>query len=327
MFKKTLSVVLAAIMFFSLIVSVGERADAATRYPEKPINLIVAYSAGGAADILARIFAEVLSTHLGQPVVVSNREGGSGTIGAMYIAQQPADGYTLGVLVSSMFDTYPFIIGTSYTMDDFTFLGNIVTRSPILCVRSDSPYGTLEELLTVAKTKKITFGTMPSGIPYLSSMNIFSKAGAINNITFIPYSKSTNEALTACLGGHIDVCTIWPTDAYENYRAGNLRPLALLAENRVQVLSEIPSVAEYGYRSILTMTNGIMAPAGLDREVASILEKAIKETVEDPVFIKRVQSTGDADFLNWRNGADTRKDLEATAELNSALIAAFTKKK
>ncbi len=288
-------------------------------YPKKPISLIIPYAAGGAADIVARAIGTNLSAHMdGAQINMTNVTGGNGVVGITQLKGSKNDGYTISIYASPLFEITPFMNDVPYVMDDFTYLGTVVQRPNVLVVNADSPWQTLEEFVAYCKENpgKVTFGDPAAGSAHLG-FEALNKAAGIE-LKFVPYSGGTGEAITALLGKHVDAVVALPADTYEYIRSGALRPLAVQSAERIDILPEVPTCLECGYDVIVGLTNGFVAPAGLDPQIAAYLEAVIAETLEDPKVLE--MDPGDNGMLISFTAEETKTLLQNTAESFKTLI-------
>lgn len=288
-------------------------------YPTKPIEIIVPYSAGGAADIVARAIASVLPDYLdGTAVTITNVSGGNGVVGVTQLISTKNDGYTISIYASPVFEITPFMNDVTYKMDDFTFLGTVVQRPNVLVVHADSPWQTLEEFVEHAKANPgTTYGDPAAGSAHLGFEALIT-AAELTDMKFIPYSGGSGEAITALLGKHVDAVMALPADTYEYIRAGNLRALCIQGDERIDIMPDVPTAKESGYDVVVGLTNGFIAPAGLDPEIAAYLTNALEQAVNDPRVLEL--DPGDEGLLIFYNGEDTKQLLADTALTFEVLI-------
>lgn len=288
-------------------------------YPTKPINLIVPYAAGGAADIVARAIASVLPDYLdGAQINIVNVTGGNGVVGVTQLMGTAADGYTIGIYASPVFEITPAMNDVTYTTDDFTFLGTVVKRPNVLVVHADSPWQTLEEFVEYVKANPgaVTYGDPVAGSAHLGFEALIKGAGM--DMKFVPYSGGTGEAITALLGKHVDAVMALPADTFEYIRSGDMRALCIEADERIDILPDVPTAKECGWDVNVGLTNGFIAPAGLDPEIANYLSAALEQAVNDPRVLEL--DPGDEGLLIHYNGADTKQLLSDTAQSFAGLI-------
>lgn len=288
-------------------------------YPEKPIELIVPYSAGGAVDLVARAVASVLPTYMdGATITVTNVTGGNGVVGVTQLMNEKSDGYKLAVYASPVFEITPFMNEVSYTMDDFTFLGSVVQRPNVLVVHSTSGWGDLDSFIDHVKNNPgTTYGDPAAGSAHLG-FEALRKAAGLDDMKFVPYSGGTGEAITALLGKHIDCTMALPSDTFEYIRSGDLKALCVLSDERIDILPDVPTAKELGYDVNIGLTNGFIAPKDLDPEIAAYISDALKQAVDDPKVLEL--DPGDEGMLVFINGEDTKELLFDTSESFQVLI-------
>jgi len=286
-------------IFLTFMLAITSSAFA--EYPDKPINCIVSFEAGGTTDIAARSMCDLASKILGQPMVVINKAGGTGSVALASVKKEKPDGYNIvivagGIFISQHMRQLPFDI-----LKDFTPIiqwGEYPT--PVL-VRDDSPWKTFKELVDYAKSNpgKIKYGTSGSGSIFHLAMETFALQEGIK-WTHIPF-KGGHPAAMALLGGHTEVmvCAI---DFKSFIRPGQLRFLSSFGQTRLPSFPEIPTWKELGYNIEMIHPAGWLGPKGLPKAVVDKLHGALKEAIEKPEF-KRVMK--DLEFpINYRNPQD-----------------------
>ncbi len=256
-------------------------APAQAQYPERNITLIVPYGAGGGTDITARMLARDLEAALGKPVTVENRAGGGGWVGWGALAQAKPDGYTVGYLnVPSMYAGY---LDKQYkrteTLDSFTPLMNHVLDYNVWAVKADSPFKSVKDVVEAAKKTPDTltvsaFGAGSDDHLAILSMEVENK---IKMITV--HHKSTAEAKTAALGGHIHILGANISEVAEEAKAGTIRILGVMSPERSRFLPSAPTFKEQGFNQNWSVSRGIAAPAGLPKDVEAKLVAALEKTL------------------------------------------------
>lgn len=297
----------------------GSKIARPENYPSRPLEIIVPYAAGGAADLVARAIASVLPDYLdGANVTITNVTGGNGVVGVTQMLSEKNDGYKIAIYASPVFEITPFMNDVEYTMDDFTFLGTVVQRPNVLVVNAKSEWTTLDEFFAYAKEHPgTTYGDPAAGSAHLGFEALIQAAG-ISDMKFVPYSGGTGEAITALLGGHVDAVMALPADTYEYIRSGDLRAICVESEERIDIMPDLPTAKEQGYDIAVGLTNGFIAPAGLDTEIAAYLTQAIEQAVNDPRVLEL--NPGDEGLMTFYNGEETKKILADTAVSFQALI-------
>lgn len=263
-------------------------------WPDKPVKLVVPYPAGGAADTTARILAQYLGERLKQQIIVDNRPGGSGTIGASYVAKAPADGYTL------------LLDATSYTVNPSLFPKlnydpakdlapvSLIMQVPLLMVvPTGSPYANVADVVKAAKEKpgKLTFASAGSGGAQHLAAELFSQSEKIS-MTHIPY-KGGAPALTDLMGGQVDLMFSATTASGNFVKSGKLKPLAITSAKRLETWPQVPTVAESGVKGFeANEWNGLFAPAGTPRPILDRLEAETRAVVASPAVASRFAEMG-----------------------------------
>ena len=245
----------------------------AQTYPSKPVRFILPFPPGGPTDILGRIIGQKLAPQLGQPVVAENRPGAGGNVGTEYAAKQPADGYAM-VLASPSLSISPGLYSKlGYDpVRDFAPISLVAQTPNILLVHPSVPARTLKELVQLAKAHpgKLNFGSGGLGTSnHLGSEMLKGLTGI--DMVHVPY-KGSNEAMIGMIGGHVDMVVIGVPPTIPHIKAGRVRPLAVLAAQRLPYLPEVPTSKEAGVPNYEVITSyGILAPAGTPREVINRL--------------------------------------------------------
>jgi tripartite-type tricarboxylate transporter receptor subunit TctC len=249
-------------------------------YPDKPIKLYVAFAPGGPADIVARILAQTMQEKLGQPVVVENRAGAGGNIAAKLVAKLPNDGYSLLVTTSSIAVNQTLYKDPGYDpLKDFAAVGLIAASPNILVVHPSDTSVDLKDFLRINKGKNVTYGSAGVGTtPHLTGDHVLRVLGNLEAV-HVPFQGAA-PALTAAMGGHVQVASVALPPAVALVRAGRLKALAVTSLKRTNALPNVPSVAESGFPDFEDYTwVGLFAPAGLAPEILNRLNSVIGDTV------------------------------------------------
>jgi tripartite-type tricarboxylate transporter receptor subunit TctC len=271
---------LGAMLGAALVSLCALPAHAQADYPSKPVTIVVAFSAGGPNDVMARILAAKLSANLGQQFIVDNKPGAGGTIGTGQVAKAAADGYTL-LFNSAPFVTAPALYGSklSYdTLKDFAPITKVAESPLILMTSPQSPHKSLQGLLGAAKAApgKLNFGS--GGIastPHLATALLEVTTGI--DMQHVPY-KGGGPAITALMGGEIDILLDSITSSGTFLKAGKLRALAVTGPKRVAALPDAPTFAEAGlqnYRMVHWV--GLVAPG---KTPPAVLDKLHREVLK-----------------------------------------------
>jgi tripartite-type tricarboxylate transporter receptor subunit TctC len=265
----------------------------AQAYPSRPVRIIVGFPAGGATDIQARLMGQWLSDRLGQQFIIENRPGASGNIGTEAVAKAPADGYTLLQIVT------PHAINAAlYTNLNFDFVRDI---APIICVarlayvivvHPSVPATTIPELIAYAKANpgKINYESAGPGTPQNISCELFKMMTGVN-LVHVPY-RGGAPATTDLVAGHIQVIFSPVSESIEHIKAGKLRALAVTTATRLDVLPNVPTVADFvpGYEA--SGFAGIGAPTNTPAEIIDMLNKELNAGLADAKIKGRIVELG-----------------------------------
>jgi tripartite-type tricarboxylate transporter receptor subunit TctC len=263
-------------------------------YPEKPIQLIVPYGAGGSTDLLARAIAQVAPKYFPQPLVVVNKTGGGGIPGRVDVVRAKPDGYTLLFGWGSGEDlVVPHQRKLPYDLfTDFETVCRMSIHSIALAVPSNSPYKSLADLVKAGKGKEyMTASVATKGASVDVTFLLFGKAAGIK-VTTIPGAGGA-DAITKLVGGHVDFGGGHPSEILPHMKAGRLRALAVALEQRDPSIPDVPTFKESGYDVVTAgSVKGVAAPKGTPKEVIAYLEKKFKEVADDPEFKKIMSDLG-----------------------------------
>ncbi len=260
-------------------------AEPAAKWPERPLRFIVPLPAGSAADVVSRLIGQKLTERLGQPVVVENRAGASGILGAEAVAKAPPDGYTLGLATTTTHVTAPlFNAKLPYDpVKDFTPVALVGISPYVLVANPNVPAKSVAELVALAKSKPRTLSYSSVGQAsqaYLAMELFSSRTGAEFN--HIPY-KSSTQAVGDLLEGRIDLQFGLLGTTLELIRAGKLRALALATDRRSDDLPDVPTMSEAGVAGLqASLLFAVMLPAGAPPEIATRLSREIAQIMTEP---------------------------------------------
>ena len=260
----------------------------AQNFPARPVTLLITFPAGGPTDVAGRALAEATSKYLGQPVVVENRPGATGTLGAAALVNARPDGYTVSMIPITVL-RLPHMENVAYDpMKDIAYVMGVSGYVFAFIVRSDAPWKSMAELVAAAKANpgNISYGSHGIGGSVHPATEELSAAQGVK-MNHIPY-KGSADMLTAMLGGHLNVA-VDSTGAVPHVAAGKARVLAVLTEKRTPVWPEVPTLTELGYGIVSTSPYGIGVPAATPPAVVKILHDAFKKGLEDPIHTRTLE--------------------------------------
>ncbi len=264
-------------------------------YPVKPIKIIVPFAPGGNVDITARLVAPGLSEALGQPVVVENKPGAGGTIGADLVAKSPADGYTLLMGSNSTFSVAPSLYPKNpyNPVRDFAPVAMIASAPFVLVTNPAAPDRSAKDLVARAKTSpgKLTMSSAGTGSSNHLVGELFQEISGAK-FTHVPY-KGSGQALTDLMGGQVDLHFDQITSAASHIQGGKLRALMVSAPQRVPMLPDVPTASEAGFGTFeATNVTGLIAPVGTPREVIDKLNAATQKAIAAPALKEKFAVIG-----------------------------------
>lgn len=284
MTKLTRRAALAGAALLPLAAAAPSRAQA--KFPDKPIRLIIPWAAGGPADAGFRILAESAAKKLGQPVVVENKGGAAGVLGALALQDAKPDGYTISQMHMSVLRQPMVNASIKYDpIKDLTYILQITGFVMGIVVRPDSPWKTLPELLAYAKANpgKLNWGTLGAGsTQHLAMESLGLKQGL--SWTHAPY-RGTADTLRALMGGEIDFASESSGWA-PLVMSGKLRLLAVFTESRAKRFPDVPTVKELGLEIAVDSPGGLIGPKGMDPAVVKILADAFREAAGEPKHLE-----------------------------------------
>lgn len=291
-FARTCSTLLGACLA-AIALALPTTASADT-FPNKPVKLVVPFPPGGTPDIVSRLISEHMSKTLGQAVIVDNRAGASGNIGAQAVAKSPADGYTLLVCAfsctvsPSLYSPAPFDLKR-----DFAPVAMLGTVPSVLVINPKVPATNLSEFLAYAKANPNTLNAASSGVggsAHLALELLKNRTGA--EITHVPY-RGAGQVATDLLGGQVDMYFDNLPASLASIRAGKLIALAVASKERASAAPDVPTFTEAGLSDFLiTPWFGVLAPAQTPPETVQALNSAINAALQDPALSKRLDEIG-----------------------------------
>ena len=270
-------------------------ASAQSDYPNRPVKLVVGFAPGGSTDIVARIVAQKLGERLGQTVVVENKAGAGGTIGADMTAKAPPDGYTLTLGTTS---THAIAAGAYSKLPydpvkDFTHISLVAITPYLLVTSTKTPAAKLSDFVALAKSQggKMNYGSAGNGTATHLSMEMLKDAAKFD-MQHIPY-KSNADSDRAILAGDVDAVFGSMPALLQNAKAGKVKPIAVGTATRSPALPDVPTVAESGYPGFeAALWLGIMGPANMPKPVVDRLHREIVAIVATPEFRTAMDANG-----------------------------------
>ena len=283
----------------------------AQSWPTKPIKLIIPFAAGGTTDILGRLLAQQLTKDLGQNVIVENKGGAGGNIAAEFVAQSPADGYTIMLASGSMLTVNPSLykkLPVNYSKD-FVNITNVASGPMLLSVSSKIPVKNLNEFITYAKTKDLNFGSAGIGSQvHMAAENLTYSANI--PATHVPY-KGESAAINDLVSGQIDFMVGNLTAATGFAKGGQIKPIAVTSAKRVKQLPDVPTVAESGIPGFeSTGWFGLVAPANTPKVITDKIYDATVKAVKSDAMQKSLELNGLSPVVNSQKDFDAQIKAE-----------------
>lgn len=285
--------------------------SAQSDYPNRPIELVIPYGAGGGNDLSARVMSSVAPDYLGQPIIIRIRPGAGSVLGLSEVARSKPDGYTLAwpgphALVISAFNEVPLDV-----LSDLIPVAQMLEWQWLLAVPGDSPFNTLDEFIAYAKEHPGEIVMANSGnlaIGHLPALELEQMAGV--EFTHLPFDGG-GPANSAVVSGDADAVHAVPPAAVPQVESGNFKILAVTGKERHPALPDVPTYEELGYPIQTAVVVGVMAPAGTPQEVVDFIEDAMKKISEDKTYNNLLGKMGEKPA--YLNSEDYRKKLEGYA--------------
>ncbi|MCR5867283.1 tripartite tricarboxylate transporter substrate binding protein [Aquincola sp. J276] len=252
-------------------------------YPQRPIELVVPYAAGGGTDAVARAFAEALKKHLPQSVLVVNKAGAGGAIGFTEVMSSRPDGYKIGVGTVEI-TMLPHLGVARFSADDFTPIAQLNAEPSAVTVQSGAPWRTLEDFLAHARAKpgEVRIGNSGTGaIWHLAAEQMGRKTGT--RFMHVPYAGA-NPAINDLLGGHIEAVTVSPSEVAQHVAGGKLRLLGVMADQRAARFADVPTLKERGVDVSISTWRGIVVPRRTPPQVVEVLRNASRLAAQEAGF-------------------------------------------
>ena len=264
-------------------------------FPTRPIKVVIAFPAGGPTDFVGRIMADKMKELLGQPVLIENKGGAAGTIGADFVAKSDPDGYTLFLttvgavaITPHMRDTMPYNATT-----DFAGISLVVKNTTVMVVRSEDTVKTAKELAELAKAQPntIPFASTGSGTTPHLALELFQGAAGVKFL-HVPY-RGAAPALTDLLGGQVRAVALDVPVILSQIQGGKLRPLGAASDTRNPMLKDVPTLIEQGYPNTQSDNwYALLAPAKVPQPIIAKLNKAVADALADPAVKEKIVNSG-----------------------------------
>ena len=266
----------------------------AAEYPDKPLKMIVPWPPGGVTDTLARFSADQLQRAINQPVVVENKGGAAGNLGAQIAARSPADGYTWVYSATPMATNMRMYRKPGYdVMKDFIHVGGITRSDVVLVVAADSPFHTVKDLVDSARRQpgKLSYASGGVGTPAHMGAELILKSTGVQAL-HVPY-KGASESANAVLGKQVDFALTISSVSLPHIAGGKLRALAITAPTRNPRLPDVPTLAEAGVPGVtLVSFGGLSLPAGTPAPIVQRVSQALQQALTDQTVRARLEANG-----------------------------------
>lgn len=301
---------LHTLLLASIAMLVADFAQPAN-YPVKPVNLVVPFPAGGRTDLTARLIAQFLHKHLGQPVVVVNKPGAGGVLGAKEVAQAQPDGYTLG-LFSTAVVTAQYTVPTPTDLKDYAAVSIVNVDPAALAVKFDAPWKTLAELADYGRKNpgKVQIGMIPGASAQIFAGG-FAKAARMQAV-YVPF-KGDADGVVALAGGHIDAHVAVPVSYKALAEARKVRILGVAADARSALYQGIPTFKENGVDLVIGSFHAVFAPKAASGDILAALAGALEKTMKEPELNAKMSAAGlGVVYLNRQDTAAFIAQQDAT---------------
>src|SRR3954463_14516951 len=272
------------------LVAIGAHAQ----YPNHAVTLIVPFAAGGPTDVVARTLGASMSKSLGQTVVIENKLGAGGTLAANYVAQAKPDGYTIFIHHNGMATATALYRKLPYNpLTDFEYIGQVADVPMTLLAKKDTPADTLPAFVTYVRANKDKLNLANAGLGAVSHLcgMLFQQAVGVE-LTTVPF-QGTAPAMTALLGGQVDVLCDQTTQTIPQIKADKVKFYGVTTKQRIQGLPDAPTLDEQGWRDFeVVVWHGIYVPRGTPREAIDKLNEALRAALRDPLVATRFAELG-----------------------------------
>lgn len=290
--KKIISLVLAIASLLASPLAAAQ--SAAQSFPNKPVRFVVPFPPGGGNDILARALAPKMSEILGQQVVIDNRAGAGGNIGADFVAKSPPDGYTI-VIASNQVTMNPWIY-SKLPFDiakDFSPIAQIASVPMLLAINPEVPAKNLKEFIALAKAKpgSLNYSTPGLGTPQHIAFEVFNFDAGVK-VTHVPY-KGTSPSIVDLIGGQVQATIGTMASLEQHVKSGKVRAIAVSTPQRSPAMPNIPTIEEGGLKGYnVPLWYSVLAPANTPKEIVSKISTSIRDALRDPQTKAQLERQG-----------------------------------
>ena len=282
-----------SLFILASVLMLGQSAQADT-YPDRPIKWIVPWPPGGGADVIARLLGNPVAEALGKPVIIDNRGGAAGNIGAVAAARSPADGYTMVFAYSGTHSINRHLYkDMPFEEKDFSPVIFLTSVPQMLVVNANLPFKSVQEIITAAKANpgKLTYGSSGNGAINHLTGQLFSDMAGVK-LLHVPY-KGGGPAAAAVMGGEVDMVFGEPSTLLPHVASGKLRAIATTGAKRSISLPDLPTIAESGVPGYdVTSWNGVLVPAGTPAEAIKKLNAEFNKVLANPAMRERLVKIG-----------------------------------
>lgn len=265
----------------------------AADYPERAVDVIVAFQPGGGTDVAARSIQPFIEKYLGQQLVILNQPGAGGEVGFSLLAAAEPDGYTMGFINLPAMFAYSYTRETAYSPESFTPIANLVYDPGVIAVLADSAIQSVEDLVAHGKENPgaLAIGTSGSvgSSEHIAILQMQSETGAKFN--HVPFG-GTAQLRTALLGGHIPAGAMNLSEAVDYQEEGAIRILGVMSEERDPTMPDVPTFKEGGVNVISGSSRGLAFPAGVPDDIVETMAEAVRQAIEDPEYVAKAKESG-----------------------------------
>lgn len=278
----------------ALLIGAPASAQSSSSYPDRPVRIVIPFAPGGGTDVIGRMLAHSLRGPLGQSVVVENKPGAAGAVGAMQVVQAAPDGYTLLFAPVGSLTISPNLPGAKANFDplnDFSPIALIASQPVLLVASAKIGVTDMKGMIALAAQRRLTYGTPGSGTELHMIGETFRQATR-TDLTHVPY-RGGGPAITDLIAGNIDLMVVVTSSILPHIRSGAVMPLVTTEKKRIDSLPDVPTTAEVGLAQVDgTASWGVLGPKSLPAPVLDKLQQALRTVAGDAEFVGRVREAG-----------------------------------